>query len=398
MADSALSASAPAAAVAPAEDDIDLLDLLQVVVDNLRLLVVVPLLAGLAALAITFAIKPTFTATTKFMPPLPGQGSAQMMLQSLGALGGLAGAAAGIKNPNDQFIAFLGSESVSNALIARFKLKERYGAEINYKAQMELTELSKFISGKDGLITVEVEDHDPVFAASLANAYTEELGNLLKRLAITEAQYRRVFFEKQLAETKVKLAGAEQAIRASGVNSSVLRQSPEASIRVVAELQARIAAQQIKLTSLRGYLAETAPEFKLAQIEIGALRAQLAKAEASTAPGTPNEGDVNYLARYRDVKYFESLFDFFARQYEAAKTDEAREGTTIQVVDPALPPERKSKPKRGAIAALTALSAGILMLLFVFFRQSVRGAAQTPESSAKMSRLRRAWAKSLGRA
>lgn len=396
MAETNIPADASAAGN-PTDDDIDLLDLLQVVADNLRLLILVPLLAGLLALGITFLIKPTFTATTKFMPPLPGQGSAQMMLQSLGALGGLAGAAAGIKNPNDQFIAFLASESVSNALIARFKLKERYDVEFNYKAQKELGDLSKFISGKDGLITVEVDDHDPVFAATLANAYMEELSNLLKRLAITEAQYRRVFFEKQLADTKDKLSAAEQAIRASGVNSSVLRQNPEASIRVVAELQARIAAQQIKLTTLRGFLTESAPDFKQAQIEIGALRAQLAKAEASTAPGS-NEGDANYIARYRDVKYFESLFDFFARQYEAAKTDEAREGTTIQVVDPALPPERKSKPKRGAIAALTALSVGILMLLFVFFRQSVRGAAQTPESAAKMSRLRRSWAKAFGRA
>ncbi len=389
---------APSVAANPKDDDIDLLDLVQVVADNLRLLVLVPLAAGLIALGISFAIAPTFTAKTKFMPPLPGQGSAQMMLQSLGALGGLAGAAAGIKNPNEQFVAFLASESVSNALIARFKLMDRYEAEFKADARKNLTVVSQITSGKDGLITVEVDDKDPIFAAQLANGYVEELGNLLKRLAITEAQFRRVFFENQLADTKAKLALAEQAIRASGVNSTALRQNPDLSIRVVAELQARIAAQEIKLTSLRGFLADSAPEFKQALIEMGALRSQLAKAESTAAPSTSIAADANYIERYRDVKYFESLFEFFARQFEAAKTDEAREGTVIQVVDVALPPEKKSKPKKAFIAISTTLAAGMVLLVFVFIRQAMAGAAQTPETTVKVHRLRRAWAKAIGRA
>lgn len=379
------------------EDDIELIDLLQVVVDNLRLLVLGPLAVGLLALAITFAIKPTFTATTKFMPPLPGQGSAAMMLQSLGALGGLAGAATGIKNPNDQFLGFLASESVGYSLIERFKLIERYKSDYKSDALKELGNISRFVSGKDGLITVEVDDKDPAFAAGLANGYIDELGNLLKRLAITEAQYRRVFFEKQLSEIRGKLAAAEEALRASGVNSSVLRQSPDASIRLVAELQARIAAQEIKLTSLRGFLAESAPDFKQAQIEISALRVQLAKAESSTQPSPSGAGDANYLARYRDVKYFESLFEFFARQFEVAKTDEAREGTVIQVVDVALPPDKKSKPKKAMIAILTTLASGLLLLVFVFVRQSWRGASNHPESARKVSSLRRSFSTAFGR-
>ncbi len=379
------------------EDDIELIDVLQVVVENLRLLVLGPLTIGLLALAITFAIKPTFTATTKFMPPLPGQGSAAMMFQSLGALGGLAGAATGLKNPNDQFLGFLASESVSHALIQRFKLIQRYEADYRSDALKKLAGTSRFVSGKDGLITVEVDDEDPAFAASLANGYIDELGNLLKRLAITEAQYRRVFYEKQLSDTKEKLSAAEQALRASGVNSSVLRQSPDASIRLVAELQARIAAQEIKLSSLRGFLAESAPDFKQAQIEISALRAQLAKAESSTQASTPGTGDANYLARYRDVKYFESLFEFFARQFEVAKTDEAREGTVIQVVDVALPPDKKSKPKKAIIAILVTLASGMLLLVFVFVRQAWRGASRHPESASKLSSLKHSFSKALGR-
>lgn len=383
----------------PAEndDEISLLDLLQVVVENLRLLVLVPLTAGLLALGITFAIAPTFTATTKFLPPQQQQSAAASVLQSLGALGGLAGAASGIKNPNDQFVAFMQSNTVEDALIKRFNLTERYDSEFNSDARGELEEASRISSGKDGLITVQVDDKSPAFAAELANAYVEELGVLLNRLAVTEAQQRRVFFEKQLEQAKDGLAQAELALQATGINSSALKANPEVAVAAVAQLQAQIAAQQIKLASMRGYLTESAPDFKQAQTELAALRGQLSKAEkSSTEP--PGSGDANYIARYRDFMYFQTLFDLFAKQFEIAKIDESREGAVIQVVDIALPPERKSKPKKALIAVLTTLAVGFALLLFVFVRSAIRGASQDPETTQKMARLRAAWAGAIGRA
>jgi len=377
------------------DDEINLLDLLQVVVDNLRLLVLAPLGAGLVALGITFAISPTFTATTVFMPPQQQQSGAAMMLQSLGALGGLAGAATGLKNPNDQFVAFLKSESIANVLIDRFKLMDRYESEFKVDARKRLEASSNISSGKDGLITVEVDDKDPVFAAQLTNAYVEELGNMLNRLAVTEAQQRRAFFESQLTQTKTKLTQAEQALQASGVNASALKSNPEAAVTAVAQLQAQIAAQEVKLGSMRGYLTEAAPDFKQAQTELSALRAQFAKLEKSNnaASGT----DADYVARYRDFKYFETLFELFAKQFELAKMDEAREGNVIQIVDVAQPPERKSKPKKGLIAVLTTLATGMLLLLFVFVRQAIKGSAQTPEIAEKLTQLRCAWARAIGK-
>ena len=191
------------------DDEISLLDLLQTVVENLRLLVLGPLLVGLAALGISFAIPPTFTASTQFLPPQQQQSAAAAMLQSLGALGGLAGAATGIKNPNDQFVSFMQSRTLQDALIERFKLQERYEAKYLEDTRRELAKNARISSGKDGLIRVEVDDKDPAFAAELANAHVQELTQLLGRLAVTEAQQRRLFFEKQLNSAKDKLTQAE---------------------------------------------------------------------------------------------------------------------------------------------------------------------------------------------
>lgn len=379
----------------PEDDEISLLDLLQTVVDNLRLLVLGPLAVGITALGISFVIKPTFTAEMSFLPPQQQQGMAASMLASLGALGGIAGAAAGIKNPADQYVAFLKSNSIENALIDRFGLLQRYDKEFRQDARKALEANVKVTAGKDGIINVEVDDHDPQFAADLANAHVDELRKLLGRLAVTEAQQRRQFFERQLEQAKNKLTQAELALRETGVSSSVLKSDPGTAVAAVATLQAQVTAQEVKLGAMRGYLAETAPEFRQALTELANLRAQLAKQSQQDKGQGAGQGD--YVSAYREFKYQETLFELFAKQFEVAKADEAREGATIQVVDVAQPPERKSKPKKALIAVLATLASGFVLLLYVFIRQALRNGAQDQETATKLHALRTSWRKALGR-
>ena len=387
-------------------DEISLLDLAQVVVENLRLLVMGSVGAGLVALAVAFLITPTFTATTRIMPPQQQASGAASLLQSLGALGGLAGAAGGIKNPTDQYIAFLKSRSLQDALIERLKLTDRYDQKYLSDTRLALDQHVRASSGKDGLITIEADDTDPVFAAQLANAHVEELGSLMKRLAVTEAQQRRVFFEKQLASAKDNLVRAERALKATGISVDTLKSDPKSALEGVARLKAAITAQEIKLASMRGYLADTAPAFKQALNELAAMRAQLQSAksqdiaqdQSSALTGTqPSGAGADYIERYREFKYQETLFELFAKQYEIARVDEAREGAVIQVVDVAVAPDRKSKPKKGLIGLLATLAAGFALLLFVFVRHAYRNAAHTPDTAEKLARLRSTWAKTLGR-
>ena len=377
-------------------DEISLLDLLQTIVDNLRLLVLGPLTVGLAALGVSFAVPPSYSALTTFLPPQQQQGMAASMLASLGALSGLAGAATGLKSPADQYIAFLKSNSVEDALIERFKLIERYKSEFKQDARTRLEGSVKIISGKDGLISITVEDTDASFAADLANAYVEELTRLLSRLAVTEAQQRRKFFEKQLEQTKDRLTQAEIALNATGVSSNVLKSNPASAVAAVAALQAQVTAQEVKLGAMRGYLAETAPDFQQALVELTSLRSQLSKLSQDKAQPTA-PGQSNYVSAYRQFKYQETLFELFARQFEMAKVDESREGAVIQVLDKATPPERKSAPKKAQIAIVATLAAGFALLLFVFVRQTLVNARQDKESADKLAQLRSAWRKALGR-
>jgi tyrosine-protein kinase Etk/Wzc len=367
-------------------DEISLLDIAQVIAENLRFLVLTPLLVGMAALGLSYLITPTFSAKTQILPPQQ-QGAAASLLQGLGALGGLAGAATGLKNPNDQFVAMLKSRTVGDGVIEQFKLIERYESDTLFDARKALESRSKILAGKDGLISVEVEDRDPVVAAQIANAYIERLARLMSTLALTEAQQRRMFFEKQINTTKEKLIQAETLLRSSGVDPSVIRNNPIATVGAIAQVQAQIAAQEVKIGALRGYLSESSPDMRQAFTELQAFRVQLSKLDRGQQPADGAQGE--YVSRYRQVKYYETLFELFARQYELAKVDEAREGSTIQVIDVAMPPEKKSKPKKALIALLTTLAAGFICLVYVFIRQSLRAASRDPGTAKKLEAIRR---------
>lgn len=383
--------------IAAAEEGISLLDLFGVIAENLRLLIVAPIAAGLIALSITYAIPPTFTAKVRFLPPQQQQSAAASMIASLGVLSNLAGAASGLKNPTDQFIAFLNSPTVQNVLIDRFGLMARYDAKLREDARHELSINVRATAGRDGLIAVEVDDKDPKFAAELANAHVEELQKLLGRMAVTEAQQRRVFFENQLVQTKDNLAKAEVALKSTGIDANVLKSSPQAAVESVARIKAAITAQEVKIGAMRGYLTENAPDFKQAMLELSALRGQLAKVEANEpAAGKNGAGSNDFVAKFRDFKYQETLFELFAKQFEIAKIDEAREGATIQVLDVAQPPEKKSKPKRAVVASLTSIITGLALLVYVFARNTLRLAAKDLQSSEKIAAIRRSIKKAIG--
>ena len=374
------------------DDEVSLLDLLQVIVDNLRLLVIGPLACGIFAFGFSFAISPTFTAKTQFLPPQQQQSSAASMLASLGALGGIAGAATGIKSPADQYIAFMKSVRVQDVLIDRFKLLEKFEVKIKSDARLALSGNVRISSGKDGLISLEVDDKDPKFAADLANAYVEELQNLLGHLAVTEAQQRRLFFEKHLEITKENLAKADLSLKSSGVNSNVLKSSPASALENVAKIKAAISVQEVKIASMRNLLTENAPELKQALNELASLRIQLAKGEKEE-PAVKEDSD--YVARYREFKYQEAKFELFAKQYEIAKVDESREGAVIQVLDAAQPPEKKAKPVRGLIAFIAIVASGFAFLTFVFTRNAIENASKDMKTKMKIATLQRSLHKAL---
>jgi uncharacterized protein involved in exopolysaccharide biosynthesis len=352
-----------------ADDDqgMDLFELFALLRRYAVLLIAAPLLAGVIALGITYLIKPTFTATTVFLPPQQQQSAAAAALAQLGPLAALAGGAGTIRTPADQYVALMQSTTVSDRIIDRFGLMQEYDVKLRMHARKALAGNVRMTVGKkDGLITVAVDDTSPQRAADMANRYVDELREMTSTIAVTEAQQRRVFFEQQLQQTKERLTAAQQALQGSGFSQRAIKAEPRAAAEGYAKLRAEVTAAEVRLQALRGSLADDAPEVRLQQATVSALRAQLARLEAAG----DGAGGPDYVTKYREFKYQETLFDLFAKQYELARVDESREGALVQVVDRALPPEWKSKPKRALVAIATVVVVALLLVMILLVRQA----------------------------
>ena len=385
-------------------DEIHLLDLLIVLARHKKLVIGMPIATGLIAMAISLVMTPIFTSTAKIMPPQQQQGSglAAAMLGQLGGLAGAAGSIAGLKSPSDLYVGMLGSRTVADNLISRFKLKERYETETMDETRLVLDKVSDIASGKkDGMISISVDDEDPQFAADLANAYVDELTKLTQTMAVSDASMRRLFYEKQLKEAKEQLADAEVALRKTQEKTGMIQPDGQvqAIISGIAQLKANIAAKEVQLKAMRTFATGQNPDLLRAQEELHGLQAQLAKMEKNQ-PG--KEGDfmvptgklpevgVEYVRRLRDVKYQETLFELLAKLFELAKIDEARDASVIQVLDKAVPAEKKTKPKRALITLIGAMAGGMLGVLLAFIRESYLRSRQSPADSVRWKELQTA--------
>jgi len=358
-----------AAVVAPLDKEVRLRDLVGLYMDHWRLLAGGALIAGAIGFGVSFIVTPTFTARTLFLPPQPQQQSAAASaLASLGALAGLAGG--GTKTTADQYVALMQSMNVEDRIIDRFKLLDVYNVKFREVARKTLESNVRITVGKkDGLISLEADAPNAAMAAAMANQYVEELRRLTGELALSEAKQRRVFFEAELGRTKMHLTEAQIALQRSGFNPGALRTEPKAAADAYARLKAELTAAEVRLQTMRRTLSDNSVELLQQETLVGALRGQLRQLEST---GQEGQNNADYVSTYREFKYQEALFELFSKQYELARLDESKEGTLIQVVDVASPPERRSSPRRSVFTLVPALAAIFLLAVGVFARDQVR--------------------------
>ncbi len=357
------------------ETSFSFLEVLTILARGKRLIVRCTLGLGIMAVALSYLFRPEFTATTTLLPPQSSSpGSA--LLSQLGSAGGALGTLSagslgslGVKNPTDMYVSLMKSQTVENAVIARFNLAMEYRDTHPSVLRKMLEQRIKIEAGaKDGLIQISATDRSARKAADLANGYVQEYRKLSSQLAITEAQQRRLFFEIQLEGEKEKLARAEEDLKQTEQTTGLVEMDSQARalIQSAGTLRGQIAATEVQIASMRSYASEGNVDLMQAEQQLSGLRAQLEKLGGNdsgdnliVSKGRLPQAGLEYLRKLREVKYNETLFEILAKQYEVAKLDEAKEGAPIQVVDPASVPDRKSFPSH-AIFLIVGLLAGAL--------------------------------------
>lgn len=401
------------AGIVTTNDEISLLDLMIVLAERKHIIFLTTAVFATLSVIVSLVLPVRYTAIVTLLPPQQNSSMGTALSSQLGNLGGLGGMAAlaggglGLKSPNDLYVSMFKSRTVEVAMAEHFGLMQEYRTKYLFDAGKIFESHAKVdASGKDGLIRISVDDHDPRRAAELANGYVDQFRKLSEHLAITEASQRALFFEHQLEQAKDNLVSAEEALKETQQTTGLLQpQSQESAlIGSATSLRAQIVGKEVEIESLRTFATSENSQVVQAQKELESLRAQLAKlggsdhssdADLMLPKGRVAEAGLEYLRRYRDVKYYETLFDILARQFEAAKLDEAKQGALVQVIDPAFPPDRRSFPKRSLIVMIATACGLVFGVFFALLQFGFRSLKKNPEVAVKLHLLRTAL--SIGR-
>jgi uncharacterized protein involved in exopolysaccharide biosynthesis len=384
--------------------EITLFDLLIVLVERRWTVLLVTAACAIVSIVVCLLLPNWYTATVVLLPPQQSSsvGSAiASQLGNLGSVAALAGGSLGLKNPNDMYTAMLRGQAVEDAMVADFQLQAEYHKRLVSDARKTFEKHATVDgTGKDGLIHISVEARSPKRAVELANGYVEEFRSLSKNLALTEAQQRAGFFETQLLQAKDNLANAEVALQRTEQTTGLIQLDSQTKVLIesAATLRAQIAAKEVQIQAMQTYATGENSQVVEAQQELESMRGQLAKLGGSEESanslmppkGKLTEAGLAYVRNLRDVKYNETIFDILARQFEIAKLDEAKEGSLVQVVDPAVLPDRKSSPKRSLIVLVSTIVGFFLGILAALLQAAWARLKENPESGPKLDLLHRA--------
>lgn len=354
---------------------------------------------------VSFIIPIQFTAITTILPPVP-QGGGLLGFMGADILSGLQGVGEfssllpGATSLSDLYAAILESGTIKSRIIQKYNLMKIFKAKTFTDASKQLSNITKISISPEGIITVSVTWFNKQLAADIANSYIEELDKFNKETAMTTGKKYRMFVEQRLKETSDSLSKAEEALKKfqEQHRTVALDIEIENAIATIAKLKSEIILREVQKGAFASASGFNNPYVTNIDQELRELKRQLSRIEFGSADTTRKEFgagfsipfarlpelSLEYARLLRDVKIQEAVFELLTQQYEQAKIMEAKDTPTVQILDKASPPEKKSIPKRGRIIIFSSFWGLIISIFIAFYSEWLARVRQRSEEYTKV--------------
>lgn len=384
------------------DDDVNLLDYWRVIWKHRWMISGLFVGSVLVAAVVSFQMPKIYESKTTLLPSLDSKDS---------SIGGLAnGASNGGGLPNlgtllpgasapqtDFFVAMLQSRVMADEVIKRFNLMDLYKSDTTQDARKSLEAATTIMVTKLKVVSITVEAQDPKLAADIANFYVANLERLNQTLKVTKASQNRAFLERRLIESQISLVKAEETFKAFQTHNKTiaLDAQSKAMLTAASAIQGQISANEVKFEVMSGYLSHDNPQLSDVRSTIDELKKQLYLMESGKGGKGMLPGDrlhpamvtvpslsLGYGRLFREFKTQEALYTLLISQLEQAKLAEARDTPTVNVLDPAIPAEKKSKPiiwRNMIIVGVLSLFLSIFLAFFLEHLARPRSSSFIPQ-------------------
>lgn len=382
-------------------DEINILDYFQVLVKRRRMILGLVLGVMILTAVISLILPKTYRATATLLPPEQPQGLGLETMLAKTPLPSL-----GIPRPSktaDVFVQILKSRTVARGVIGKLNLMKIWGIDSFEKAREKLADISSISASEEGIVTIRVEARSPQLAAAIANTYIQELDRVNKEKSSSRAKIARIYIEKQLKRTEESLKRASEALAEfQQENKAVsLEEQMKVAIEKAGEIKGKIMAKEVELGVLLQTMKETNPQVRAIRSEIEELQKQYRQLQYGNGQSLSEQNEFyipfseapevsRKLAELiREVKIQETVYELLNQQYYQAKIEEAKDTPTVQVLDEAVPPERKYKPKRKLMILVAGSLTLFCSILIAFFLEYLERLKQKDQNDYQ--KIERMW-------
>jgi len=361
------------------EEEIDFFEYWRVLVKFRKLILIIISSAIVLSTVISFLLPKVYSAKASIMPPQQENSIAAGLVSNLtGGLGNIAGDFLGMQSPADIWVGVLNSNTVKDAIIDRFDLRKIYKKDTIEETRAKLDKHVSVAKAKEQIISITVEDKDPERAAMMANAFVGVLDEVNKKVSMSNGRKTRLFVEQRLEEAKAELADVENRIRKFQESNKAVRLDEQSKVIMdaIGTLKGQLMAKEVELETLLTYAQPSHPQAQLLKSQVRELSAKLMEFETDSRGAFGKDIfiptarmpalSIQYARLLRDAKVQETLYEFLVQQYEMSRLQEAKDSSTIQVLDIAKTPEKKSKPKKALLILGAAAAAAFLSVILAF--------------------------------
>jgi len=360
---------------------------------------------AVVAVVVSLLLPDWYLASSRLLLPEGNSGGLSSAL-----LGDLSSAAASLLGGGggdySRYLAILSSRSMYKSLVDSFELIHVYedeDSETPLKDAIEtLSDNVEFVIDDEyEFLSVEVYDKDPRRAAAMANFFVRRLDEINNRLSAQTAGLFRAYVERRYGEAQHTRSTLLDSLQAFQQHYGVfdMEAQTQAYFTQLAEMRANTLQLEIQHEALRDQLGPNNPQVRNLDDLIRAAngkyqdalngREQVLPISRKDAPAAFR----HYLDFMLDKTIQEKTLEIIAPLLEQSRFEEQRQSEAVQVLDPAVPPVLKAKPRRSIICIVATLSAFILAVVFVLvyewwrrnhaaFADRLRTAAEAPSSGS----------------
>jgi uncharacterized protein involved in exopolysaccharide biosynthesis len=374
------------------EGEVNFMDLLLVVAKYNRFIIMVTLLAAVLSIIYVMQATRVYTAKTVILPPQQESSASSALLASIA--GGMMGGGSSMAASTNQTLGVMASRTLADAVIQRYNLQSYYKQKSMTQTRSVLWEATKLKADKAGFITLQFSDTNPRLAATIANAFVEELVKLNYTFALTNASRRRLFLENQVTLVRQKLGSAELEVKQMQEKTGMIALDKQTSLAIqgIANLRSQIVSREADLSAMHAYATERNPSYQQLKEVIAGLRIQLRKLEQTggyeqgsvmVPTGKLPEKGLQFARAMRGLAEQEAIYAMLSKQLEAARIDEAKDAVLIQVIDRAVEPEFPSKPVGLLVLIISTVLGFVFGVIMSFVREASSRKGRDPASQAR---------------